>query len=428
MLVSGFAGTRLTILVCCIVTFCSAQDKTPRSTSVANDTGPDQGSISGNLYSNKFFDLAFEFPKDWIPHGEATKQHLMDIGKDKLIAVAPGRESEIKIAEKHAYNLLTVFENELGTPGVKFFRSEILMAEDVSWAPGIKTGEDYLLNVQPLLKKGGYDRFSEIKPVEIGGRTFYREDLSKQERPDIRGYQAYFATIARGYALSLIISTEDPDETAKLAASPVLRFGPNLAAIESRSRAPDRRGMASSPQESGSLSSGTYHNSYFGITYSLPRDWYVDTNIFRERLDQSNDKESDPAKKSYVLLSANEFAPGTPGITFNPSLAVMADLVVQSTRPLTGKDYLPKITKGLLLQYHGELIQEGAEIAVGGQNFYRADYRRLAPAVSYQAVICTVWKGYLLVWTFVAKSSSQLDDLVASIRHVSFEKENPVQQ
>jgi hypothetical protein len=126
---------------------------------------------------------------------------------------------------KHTYNLVTVFENELGSPGVRFFRSEVLIAKDVSWAPGFKTGEDYLLDALPLLKKEGYDRFSEIKPVKIGGMTFYREDLSKQDPNGVRGYQAYFAAIVRGYPLDWIISTEDPDETDKLAELPALHFG-----------------------------------------------------------------------------------------------------------------------------------------------------------------------------------------------------------
>jgi hypothetical protein len=44
--------------------------------SAANHGRPDQGSISRNVYAI-FFDLTFEFPKSWIPHGEATKRHLM---------------------------------------------------------------------------------------------------------------------------------------------------------------------------------------------------------------------------------------------------------------------------------------------------------------------------------------------------------------
>jgi hypothetical protein len=46
-------------------------------------------------------------------------------------------------AEKRTLILLTVFHYPLGTPG-DYNDGIQLMSEDVSFAPGIKTGKDYL--------------------------------------------------------------------------------------------------------------------------------------------------------------------------------------------------------------------------------------------------------------------------------------------
>ncbi len=412
------AALRLIVLSCCILTFCSAQDKAPPSVSVTNDFRPDPGTISDNVYSNRFFDLTFEFPKGWIPHGEATKQHLMEIGKDKLVAAVPGSEAAITSAEKRNYNLLTVFENELGTPGVRFFRSEILLAEDVSWAPGVKTGEDYLLDMLPLMKKEGYDRFSEIKQVEIGGRTFYREDLSKQAPNGIRVCQAYLATTVRGYALSLIISTEDPDETAKLAQNAALHFGPKLPGLEGQTLAADHT-TTSDPRQTASVSSGLYHNKFFGMDYRLPDGWYVDTNAFEKLVKGSAGSEPAPSPSNLVtLLAANEVAPGTPGVTFNPFLSIVAYNSSLHPETATCIGYLQNVTYVMTKRQHAELIQQGATLNVGDHKFYRADYKH--SDVDYETVLCTVWKQNDLSWTFVGRSPQQMDDLAQSIRSISF--------
>lgn len=381
---------------------------------------PDAGTTSGNVYANEFFDLTFEFPKGWIPHGDATKRHLMEVGNEKLSTAMPGSETAIRVAEKRVYNLLTVFENELGTPGVRFFRSEILMAEDVSYAPGVKTGKDYLLNVLPLMKKQGYDRFSEITETEIGDRTFYRADLSKQATQDVRAYQAYFATIVRGYAVSLIVSTEDPDETAKLAQNPQLHFGSNPAKAEAASI--EIEGAATlDPRQAGSMSSGLYHNKFFDMSYRLPEGWYVDTSVFEKLIKETT--ASPPSQRSLVtLLAANEVAPGTPGVTFDPFLTIMAYDSSRHPETMSCNGYLQNVTYLVTKRQHGQLIRQGAKVSVRDHEFYRADYKRSDSG--YETVLCTIWKSNDLSWTFVGRSPKQMDDLVQSIRSVSFSRES----
>lgn len=205
---------------------------------------------------------------------------------------------------------------------------------------------------------------------------------------------------------------------AKTPAVPQLR--PDEGSISGTDTALTPRQASSpsaTPQETGSIDSGVYRNSYFGLTYSLPEGWYADTRIFKERLPQGS---SDPAKRTFVLFSANEFAPGMPGLKFNPDVVLMADnaSAYRHTVITTGKDYLPIVTREMVVSLHNELIQQGAEINIGGHSFYRADYKR---PLGYQAVVCTVWKGYVLVWMFVGQTTAQLDELVKSMQSISFQ-------
>jgi hypothetical protein len=178
-----------------LISLCFGQEHSPPS---RPEVHPDGGSISGNIYSNRFFDFTYEFPKDWIPHGEATNKRIMESARERVLSSQPGRETEVTVEAKHTYNLLTVFENELGKPGVRFFRSELVVAEDVSFAPGIKNGKDYFLDTLPTLKRQVYQTFSEIRPIELDGVTFYREDLTKRISQDITVHRTQLSTISTG--------------------------------------------------------------------------------------------------------------------------------------------------------------------------------------------------------------------------------------
>jgi hypothetical protein len=170
------------------------------------------------------------------------------------------------------------------------------------------------------------------------------------------------------------------------------------------------------PPEAGSIEAGVYRNSYLGLIYRLPEAWYVDTRIFKERLAEKN---YNPAERTFVLLSAKQFPLGTPGLKFNPDLALMAinTSAFHNRAITTGNDYLTLMTPAMVNTLHDELIQQGAVINAGGCKFYRADYKR---PLGYQAIVCTVWQEYVLVWTFVGETTAQLDELVKSMQSVSF--------
>jgi hypothetical protein len=165
----------------------------------------DSGSVIDNLYRSDFFGFTYLFPKGWSVQGEVTKKYLMDVGRALVTGGDPTKTAVMDISEKRSHQLLTVFEHPVGTP-VPFNPGLIVMTEDVSFAPGIQKGSDYLLNV----KMGVEKRHPELKilrePTEqsFGGKSFFRMDVSFEISTGATVFESYSSTILNGNALTFI--------------------------------------------------------------------------------------------------------------------------------------------------------------------------------------------------------------------------------
>ena len=87
---------------------------------------------------------------------------------------------------------------------------------------------------------------------------------------------------------------------------------------------------------------------------------------------------------------------------------------------MTEREYLLAATMAAKRYENADLIQQGVEVTVGSQKFYRADYK--VADKGYKTVLCTDWKENIIAWTFVGRSQLQLDELFRSIRSVSFSR------
>jgi hypothetical protein len=164
----------------------------------------DDGDIDGNLYTNKFFGLAYKFPEGWTPHGDKTKKHIMEIGKGAVAGNSELEKSVYQDAEKRTLMLLTVFKYPLGTP-VDDNDGITVMSEDLSFAPGIKTGRDYLQVMARGLVASKVPIEFQGEPTEliVAGQTFYRQDALLTVRSK-QVYEAIVTTIAKEHALAFI--------------------------------------------------------------------------------------------------------------------------------------------------------------------------------------------------------------------------------
>jgi hypothetical protein len=168
---------------------------------------PGSGRVKNGVYRNDFFSFTYAYPTDWVVHGKATQERIMELGKEKAKESNALSTAAANVLDKNTYNLLTVFQYAVGTPGLTDNPTVQVVAEDVRHAPAITDGKIYLLNVRELMTKMGGE-FTETEPVEIAvsGHHFFRQDgeMKVNGRPV---FQTMIVTVAKGYALAFIFAS-----------------------------------------------------------------------------------------------------------------------------------------------------------------------------------------------------------------------------
>lgn len=185
----------------------SSAESKPNSDSAELDTG----TFTKDVYINRFLGIRYQAPAGWSPHGEETKKEIMAVGKSLVDQKTPGGKVIADRAEEHTHQLLTLFQYPLGTPGVENQLVQIL-GEDIRFAPGIKSGKEYLQNVQQVLKtmKTVPEFDKEPREVTYGGRIMHRMDIATK-MPTKTIYQSMVAVVLKGYAVSFAFTSFSPE-------------------------------------------------------------------------------------------------------------------------------------------------------------------------------------------------------------------------
>ena len=168
----------------------------------AND--PDEGSVSGDTYTNRFFALEYTFPEN------------LDV-QDQTSFM----EGQIDQSNR-TFVLLAAYGT---TPDEKGREGVVIVADSVASPYGpFADGADYLRKVTgPLMQQQHFEFTSLATPVDLAGVRFYRADFHK----DGESYQSQLVTIRRGYALILTLTGPAPESLTRLTNSlNTLKLGP----------------------------------------------------------------------------------------------------------------------------------------------------------------------------------------------------------
>lgn len=196
---------------------------------------PDDGSVADGVYSNRFFGFSVNYPKDWVVHGDATNTRLKEIGKERATSSGALPAAAAEVMLKNTYQLLTAFQYPMGAPHVEVNPAFMVVAENVSHAPGIVNGRDYLLHVRPVMIKTGVVPIQD-EPTELvlSGRKFFRQD-SRMQINGMSIQQAIVITVIKGYALAFILSGKDQQSIDEMAAAAgTLKFAPSPSAAPAK--------------------------------------------------------------------------------------------------------------------------------------------------------------------------------------------------
>lgn len=176
-----------------------------------------KGRMEKSVYRNDYFGFKVAIPPDWHAQDKETQKQMNEIGTEAFSGSDKNLESAIRASQARTADLFSVNEHPLDSlvasnPGI------ICVAEMVYGVPGVKTGEDYLLQVKRTLKAGqmNYSFPSEtISTESVGGKDFSVLSLELQaEGVTVR--QEYYVAVMKGYALSFILSYQFDEEKARL--------------------------------------------------------------------------------------------------------------------------------------------------------------------------------------------------------------------
>ena len=161
----------------------------------------------------------------------------------------------------------------------------------------------------------------------------------------------------------------------------------------------------------GTLAGHTYANDYFGLTVSIPEEWYIQSREEAEEIARIGQaavlgKGADPNLKASVeatqsttlqLLSAFRHPPGTPGV-FNPSVMILAERVKHLPGIRSGAEYCAMLKQSLglsAIKSESDAVESGLKI--GSLDAHCLPARmNVGPIVVHQRYYATRYKDYVL--------------------------------
>jgi hypothetical protein len=199
-----------TLLVCVfLVLACN------RSAKIPDDF--DYGTIKNGIYRNDYFKMQLTVPEKWVVQNKEQTQKIADMGADQIAGGDEKVKSQLKAAEVKTAYLFTVFKEPVGFVTTNFNPSYMVVAENLSQYPTVKTGAQYLGEAKKLLQRAamGYTFEDELGSVTINGHKF---DIMKTKLSaggfDVQ--QWYYSTIINKFSLNFIVSWADDEQKKEL--------------------------------------------------------------------------------------------------------------------------------------------------------------------------------------------------------------------
>jgi hypothetical protein len=153
----------------------------------------------------------------------------------------------------------------------------------------------------------------------------------------------------------------------------------------------------------------TYRNESLGLSYRLPEGYSPNRVAIKQFV---------PGPWTRTLLVADQNSPGKPCI--NRLVVMTADTrnsaSTSGTKSLT-LELLREITKNSDVK----LTSGTYQVRLAGKVFYRTDYRKkLGCGVLRQSLLTVKVRHFVVCWTLGCQSQEELDQLVDSLRTISF--------
>ena len=172
--------------------------------------------------------------------------------------------------------------------------------------------------------------------------------------------------------------------------------------------------------DSGGFEKHTYTNRYFGFTYKLNDEWFVNQDLMAQDAQRPN------KMAGRFLLVILDRHTGTP---LRERVMIIADDESLYHPPLNGaKDYVTRLLDAQVRRGN-ERVGEVFSVEHAGKPFYCAEFNEKFPGGAlHKAFLATERGGFLLSWVFASSSSDSLALILKSLDQISFAPVVPGEQ
>lgn len=221
-----------------------------------------------------------------------------------------------------------------------------------------------------------------LKGAEITG--YINEDV----KLDIAKFQESKPITA---SASVLVASAEPDVKSKFVKLPMESGPPGEVKID------------------GFFLDRTYTNEYFALSYRLPAEWVVETDLVRDGLSSGKQPQTDN-----LLLAAVHIPQDLTDLRADSSFIVLA--VTRSVHGNTENcnQYLDALTTGLRASKRAQRKSAVSEYTVAGHEFSRVNFT-FRSATSDRAVICSPAREYLLLWKVEGSYWESVDEAASTI-------------
>lgn len=186
----------------------NSKEPEPADTNPA-EPRPDDGFISGNVYTNTFFNFSYRFPKSWSVLDAERGRALVRLGGAILSNGDPIAQDAAEASARKAYQLLLVAKETTKDVSSRINSIQV-QALSTQFGPDLKSGGDFLrLRVQSLQHQSEAVAF--VEPPEqftVGGRSFWKIRVDIKVN-NVVAHALDAATIEKGYVLLFVFTTQD---------------------------------------------------------------------------------------------------------------------------------------------------------------------------------------------------------------------------
>jgi TonB family protein len=177
---------------------------------------PDDGFLSQNVYTNRFFGFSFEFARGWNVLKAEQGKALLRLGTALLVDGDPTGKDLAEAAADDWHQLL--FVTKQTTTNISTSTNLIqIEAMSTRLAPQLKAGAEFLQATGAFLQRSGKVS-STLNPPEqfaVAGRTFWKRRLDFPVN-NVVTHEIEAVTIERGYFILFIFASPDASKLDEL--------------------------------------------------------------------------------------------------------------------------------------------------------------------------------------------------------------------